>query len=155
MDKRYYEEKEYAQSMYALKHQQAQRNITTLTEDQHDVLANLCNTRHRLHVTAFNLIAKDENGLEEDSYKRTLQELNTALLSVGLNTIKGFKSLDDYYPPCCYDADIDGAYDDFIFSNATILNTVIEYNDTLMRNYLKEIDDVHHTQYCPTGKYRF
>ena len=151
MDKRYYEDKEYAQSMYALKHLQSQRNITTLTDEQPDVLADLCDTRHILHVKTFNRVSKDEGSFESESYENTLEKINTNLKDVGLAAIDGFKSLDDYYPPCCYDSDIDGDWDDYIFENSAILQDIIDFNDTLMRDYLKEIDVKYHTTYCPVG----
>lgn len=130
----------------------------TLTEEQHEALARLCSARHDFHSNIDTCVKG-----EDSTYTDELINANADLVASGLPAIKGVPaSFEDYI-------DIDtiallyqlgGIPEDDeereewysteyerIYGEYEDLNTVIE-------DYLREIDKTHGTHYAPTGALR-
>lgn len=139
----------------------SQRVIDTLTQDQHDVLAFLCSIRHKIHScdtsVIYNSEASEHN--EYTSYLDTSCEnkLSEMLEEVGLPPIKWYCDFDNVT------TDLDEAWEEFesdedrdeFRADAELeIAQIIQDWNTVIEHYLKEIDIIHGTSYCPTGALR-
>ena len=123
--------------------------ITTLTEEQHDVLAELCSFRHELHTNQESLF--NTESANYPFFNEMLSGgINEKLKEVGLPEIKSLDVLYDDFP-----TDMDIFYDiaefetneeglEIALQRASEINSAIE-------GYLLEIDKQHGTSYCPSG----
>lgn len=150
----------YRKMIYAGKKMAANKEIQTLTEEQHDALSQMCSARHELH-TNMDRITK---GSEQD-YLGSIIEANGALGKSGLPIIDGIptdttdyididsiRELEDLGEAPSrddedewqewYDAEYHRIYDEL-----SKLNKKIE-------KYLEQIDAEHGTHYAPTGASR-
>lgn len=122
---------------------------------QHETLSWLCQIRHELHTHQDGIFITGSadfykfTGLIESSWGEG--EINERLKEAGLNPIRwGDLQADDI--PDDYHFEEEGyqtwedAYEAAI-EKAEEINSVIE-------NYLREIDEKHGTEYCPTGMTR-
>lgn len=163
-------------------HARMKEECQTLTEEQHDVLSWLCGIRHDLHSEDRDKIWFNISSVLEpfdDSY--SYPEVNERLEEVGLKPIdidsdffmdlpnstdyenmipdeerEGWESKAEKFneenPKLPFHSGLSlwqeesGEYTKFCDMLAD-LNEKIE-------DYLREIDEVHHTQYAPSGKYR-
>lgn len=147
---------------------------TTLTEEQHAVLRELCGWRHRLHCIRFdncpeeceeiNIFWNDgtfPNRLAEDIENAGLPELEMVFNELVPLPDDYFNVLDDSdreewkekarkESPC-----ENGVHMWLMFSDeAKEFNELVEKQNTIVENYLEEIDKKHGTKYKPTGKTR-
>jgi hypothetical protein len=130
----------------AAKRMQENAKVETLTELQHDALANLCTARHNIHSNMKHIIISDENG-----YKQSIITCNADLLERGL-TPMSFVGTDmsDYI-------DIDSISEigeDDYEEDYERISVELEKLNKKIENYLSEIDNKYGTSYCPTGKQR-
>lgn len=125
--------------------------IESLTEDQHEALADLCRIRHEIHSNPkgfFNIESKVWDYIDYGDGGI----INTILENAGLEPIEF--NID----PVCYpsnfdydDEDIwDGKYKDLDDALKEIYTVVEEINNKI-EEYLRIIDEAHGTKYCPTG----
>lgn len=150
----------FGKMIYAAEKMAENREIATLTEEQHDALSQMCSARHELH-TNMDRITK---GTEKD-YLGAIIEANGTLEESALPPIEGIptdtadyididsiRELEDLGEAPSrddedewqewYDAEYSRIYDEL-----AALNSKIE-------KYLERIDAEHGTHYAPTGKSR-
>ena len=160
-----------------------QREITTLTEEQHDALAALCSLRHRIHSdhrAADSLFCTgsgdyDEywqamQGMAEDF--RPMHYVFADLMAAGLPR---FRFSED---GCGYCNDMDWNDDEYEDDDGTVYPAGIDQNENenlfwekyeackrplyalvedwnwAVEQYLQAIDEAHGTSYAPTGAQR-
>lgn len=142
---------------YAARKMMRNKEIDSLTDEQHDALSNLCSIRHKLH-TNMDKVTKSDN----DNIKKDIVIANIQIRESGLNPMEfvpldeidyiDIDTIEDLY---IYEEDsipedeeerqnwLDYNYER-IYSELSILNNKIE-------TYLKQIDEQYGTEYCPTG----
>ena len=144
LDKEAYERK----NEYAAKRMIKNSLVETLTPKQHEVLASICQMRHKIHT-------HQEALFFSESSEHTLfwawidYEINAMLSEVNLPEMKFNNSDDTYITDSTYELD-ELTYDEgykMMIEYAEKVNHTIE-------NYLKKIDEKHETEYCPTGNGR-
>ena len=128
--------------------------VETLTEEQHDALAELCRIRHNIHTSAesfFNAESADHNELWNYIYSDTDQYgyINTLLVNNNLPTINFDINALDYCTTSDY-SDMGLSYDEAL---EEVCNMVEAVNEKI-ENYLRQIDKEHGTHYAPTGHAR-
>ena len=147
---------------------------TTLTEEQHAVLRELCGWRHRLHCIRFdncpeeceeiNIFWNDgtfPNRLAEDIENAGLPELEMVFNELVPLPDDYFNVLDDsdregWEEKARKESPHEnGVHMWLLFSDeAKEFNELVEQQNTIVENYLEEIDKKHGTKYKPTGKTR-
>lgn len=120
-----------------------QKEIATLTEEQHEALAQVCSIRHELHTNQKSLFCS-----ESSKYSTLLNYLDGGIKEI-LNSAKLKNSLSWNIVdlPSDYDCEDSDKGLSEVFSFVEKVNSEIE-------NYLREIDKTHGTNYCPTGALR-
>lgn len=123
--------------------QNSMKEITTLTEEQHEALSQVCSIRHELHSNQKSLFNS-----ESSKYSTLLNYLDGGIKEI-LNSakLKNNLSWNIVELPSDYDCDDIELGLSEVFTFAERVNTEIE-------NYLREIDKLHGTNYCPTGALR-
>jgi hypothetical protein len=118
-------------------------NIATLTEEQHEALSQVCSIRHELHSNQKSLFCS-----ESSKYSTLLNYLDGGVKEI-LNSanLKNSLSWNIIDLPSDYDCEDPDKGLTEVFSFVSKVNSEIE-------NYLREIDEVHGTSYCPTGALR-
>lgn len=150
--------------------------IETLTEEQHNVLYWLCSIRHELHVKRDDVFHNNSNALAPFDNSCGECEVNSRLKTAGLKPI----DLQFEYVDCPIVSDFDCLSSDEqeeweekaeqcnaenptgMWHNAIsmwiqesweykeFMQKTEELNDKI-EEYLKEIDEKHGTDYCPSG----
>lgn len=169
MSKAMYEAKE----RYAKKKMQENAKIDTLTDEQHDALAQLCAFRHKFHSNKASLFLSESSFAAEFSFEMQSDE-NSKLREVGLPTIEWSFYDNSHIPDDSFrewfnfanyselsetiqeqglelDLDDDETYElvyDELYTEA--MGEYEELNQDIEK-YLRRIDEEHGTQYCPTG----
>ncbi len=158
-----------AKERYVQRRNAQNAQITTLTEEQHDLLAEVASIRHNIHSSidnTFSVEAMDNSDISK------LDDINERLEAVGLPPINlpdtsFFVTSDDY--DYVLTADDRAEYEELAAENGFesgfhywMENSAYnEYYDqmsdlnSVMEQYLKDIDAEHGTQYAPTGWARF
>ena len=119
--------------------------ISSLTEEQHSFLSELCKFRHDLHCNQEALFLTES--AKHEAWTDYICDLDDNASSLTLGTIIGSEY--DYVTDMTYefdDLDRDEAMA-LALENANELNNKIE-------TFLQTIDETHGTNYCPTGKLR-
>jgi len=135
------------------------REIDTLTEEQHDVLADLCSVRHDIHSNKRSIIVSDES-----KRLQKLIEINEQIKDSGLDYMEFIPTdTSDYI-------DIDSIYfleetedvpeddserQDWYDSNYVRISGELEILNDKIEKYLIEIDKKYKTNYAPSGMSRF
>lgn len=156
----YYRRESAAQTMTANR-----ESCDTLTEEQHDALAEVCRMRHELHGDSRSLYASESSnhdrwiawlGCDESDENG---KINDVLVSAGLPRISAIAVPCDI--PCDgYEADEDEVDEDGCITDEALsarladVGRFAESVNTRIEKYLKEIDTVHGTSYCPSGALR-
>lgn len=150
-------QKEYAQNAYAEKVNRINREeVQTLTEEQHEAIADIRRMRHYMHVNALNDIWGSEcNSSDTYSYTGGIMRdsiINDTLRNAGLPEIEledydECETVDTYDYFCETDEEREDAADD---AKTEILR-ICEKNDEAIICYLQDIDHRHGTNYAPTG----
>ena len=141
LDKEAYERK----NEYAAKRMIKNSMIETLTPEQHEVLANVCQMRHRMHThqDALFISGSSDHTL---FWSWIDYKINEMLSEVGLPEMKFY---DAYVTDLTYEID-ELTYDE---GYEIMIEYAEKVNDTI-ENYLRKIDEKHETEYCPTGNGR-
>ena len=134
----------------AIIRQENNKQVTTLTEEQHELIAEVCNMRHKIHSSDKELYNMESLFSEEAS--KWIDEINSKLKEVNLSKIENIPRIEDI--PTANDV-YDGLIDEDeeednveeFFKIMNILNNSIE-------KWLSNIDFEHGTKYCPTGAHR-
>ena len=154
LDKKQYDYRREA----AGKRMQENKEIDTLTEDQHDILSDLCKIRHEIHSDKKNVIISDD-----EDYKAKLIRINIKLIElellymefipcdegdyIDIDTIDGLYEYDEV-------PEDDGERKDWYDNNYWRISEELEKLNHKIEKYLKEIDEQYNTNYCPTGNLR-
>lgn len=138
---------------WAHRHQAEQKAITTLTEDQHELLSELCSYRHFMHCNQDSL-CNEESADYDNLWKPIDVERSNSLITlinssgllklniVGVDDVIGYLCNVEANLGLTDDECLESAYE---FGNS--LNNQIE-------DYLRKIDKEHGTEYCPRGESR-
>lgn len=134
------------------------KNVTSLTEAQHEALSNLCTARHELHSDLDSVITSEEN-----TKKQELIEVNIQLKESGLTPMSfiptdesdfiDIDSIGELITLEDVDSD-DEDYKEWHDENYERINGELEGLNTKIENYLSALDKAHGTNYAPTGKQR-
>jgi|GEM_PF-4497500 len=132
------------------------KRIKTLSEEQHDMIGDICSMRHELHMGG-NALANPEHS-DNGKISSYLYCSSTDGDGLIMDTAKatGIDGLDIYFCDVLELADIDGidgeedGDPDAVQTNSAVLRRV---NDTV-EEWLASIDREHGTSYCPTGGQR-
>ena len=159
------------------------KDIDTLTEEQHDALAQVCSIRHVLHgnnqkAVFFSNYANHSDWYTylDNSFSGEQGVINTLLQEAGLPIIEGlqlsedlpsdndseFLSIEEMADTCNFDNEDnleDEDYEEAVIEAYTSYGTqkcyqAAELINDLIEQYLKNIDQEHGTSYCPTGALR-
>lgn len=143
---------------YAARKMLKNKEINTLTENQHDILSDLCSIRHGLHSNMNEVVLSDSS-----DYKDTLILINDRLVESGLEKIdkiplghgEDFIDIDTMdglfeYGEIPEDSDSD-EYQDWYDEEYTRIHNELEELNKTIEKYLAKIDSIHKTSYCPTG----
>lgn len=156
-----------ARAGYITKRNRENEQITTLTEEQHDVIQWLCEVRHDIHTSwggMFNAESADFDKWEllsgDNSINNRLTEVDLPEIEFGINFDLITSTADwdyilntDDYEARAEEQNMTGfqlwyeeAYADFC-KDMNKVNEAIE-------KYLADIDKQHGTRYCPSGRQR-
>lgn len=149
---------------YAAKRMEENAKIKTLTEDQHKALAMLCKIRHFVHSTERMSLFNSESNDALQMTKYLMRIYDGDLLEVVglpcLNTID-FMCLpesQDWYDLLTEEErkEFDGDYQIWLEQGDEYYDfcDMIEEFNRDIENYLRAIDEIHGTKYCPTGMSR-
>lgn len=164
----------WGKMMYASNKMKKNSEVETLTEEQHEVLAELCSIRHEFHCLDTMKVFIAEIDTEIDDWFDSDREGNIyeKLEEVGLPKLP---ELDVVDLPCDYDwetltseeqdewkerAEKEGkgntGYDLWEQESGVLdkLSKILEDYNTVIEEYLRNIDNEHGTEYCPTGATR-
>ena len=149
MKKQDYEKRE----LNAEKRMEKNAQAESLTEEQHDVLANLCRIRHEVHTHGTEVLYNDEHSqnVEFWEYVDTFNndpKISEMLTAVGLPELEWKCNGIDFDTStfCETDEERDAA----IWALSDLISA---WNEAIER-YLRAIDEAHGTNYAPTGAYR-
>ena len=134
----------------AVSRQEENKTIRTLTEEQHDIISEVCNMRHKIHSSGDELY--NMQSLFSNKATIWLEDINSRLISIDLPRINNiprsedFPSAEDQY--CgVIDTDDEEKNIEKFYELMNDLNNSIE-------QWLRRIDTEHGTNYCPTGTHR-
>lgn len=131
---------------------------SSLTEDQHEALSDLCKIRHELHSNIDRIVKNDEQREIDTLVKINIQIKESGLIPmkfisiyiedfIDIDTISLLEIID------CISSE-DENYDDWYDENyERIYNELEELNDKIEK-YLSVVDVKYKTNYAPTGMQR-
>lgn len=142
-----------AKENYANKIMAENAKVETLTEEQHDALESLCKIRHNMHsnkAIMFNSeAANSELWGDYDRISELLEEAKLPKLTLP-------DSSEDFTVSYDYDIDDRGlSFSEWCEEAEQEFFEQMEDVNNKIERYLKDIDEVHGTHYCPTGLSRF
>ena len=149
IEKEEYERRE----MCALAHMDKQNEIKTLSEEQHELIAEICAMRHKLHVFGEDYYYIEHG--DSNSYSDFLENINIRLLDLDLPVIEGIPAIDEF--PNDNDR-YNGVIDNTDEAEEENYNEFLEMINDVCNNieeWLHHIDRTYSTSYAPTGAYRF
>lgn len=151
--------KEYA----ARRNEADKENVKTLTEDQHDALAWLSAVRHKLHG-GFDEMWLSESSDHEELWNYIMDSIDKCKIKDRLES-RCLPDIDinldeeDYISDQTYDIDLsiyasEDEKEEAREKAQEELAAMIEKIDTIITDYLENIDEKHGTHYAPTGNGR-
>lgn len=139
---------------YADRRMRENREIETLTEEQHDVLSWLCSIRHKIHsMNTEHLFCSQSSDYDNWRYIDTFyydNEIMTELNSVNLPKWEWNFDSSSVTTDADEDINIDEVWNDAIYE----ISGIIERWNESIEDYLRKIDEQYGTSYCPTGRSR-
>lgn len=136
----------------AAKRMEEQKQVSSLTEEQHDALAQVCSMRHELHCNLDSLIisestnfSKFNNWLCGDSD----ESFYMILKSVGIDNDLQW-SPEDLPTDDSMWSDFYSDYDEFYDCEYDVASAIHNH----VENFLRKIDEEYGTSYAPTGTHR-
>ena len=146
----YYEERRMRREINFWNLMRENAEIETLTEEQHDTLAQLANLRHRLHVNTENLFNIEAPGHEQLWHEYAL--INETLTACNLPTIDLPDYIEDFVTSFDYDIDDEGlSYSEWWKKYLEKFYDDMEEVNDKIEAYLRAIDEKNSTKYAPTG----
>jgi hypothetical protein len=137
---------------YAARKMLSNREIKTLTQNEHEILDKLCEMRHQLHISSGSMWNSESS--ESDTIKRYFRDLLIEIdgmeLVINIDDIE--TDIDFYFEVEEEEIDSDSEeYEELRRDSLERHLEQINYLNTQIEEFLKKIDDVHGTQYRPTG----
>ena len=144
----------FYKQLAAEKKMEENARIKTLTEEQHNALAEICYIRHHLHCNWESLFNAESANFNElfDQY----DSINDILTSANLPPIQGLPDSDEeIITTIDYEADDEGMnFTDWYDSHIEEAYYQWEDINNKIEAYLRNIDALHGTKYEPTGSTR-
>lgn len=150
MDDRTRKQMYEAKQGYADKRNADNAKIETLTEEQHNVLAWLCQVRHDLHSNSEDLFYSERSNYTkfwdyiDDGCGGSV--INDKLDEIGLDKID-FSEIDMIEAPSDTFCETDEDYENGLKE----IHEISDKINRIIESYLSDIDKEHGTNYCPTG----
>lgn len=144
---------------YAARRMEKNKEIKTLTSEQHDILAELCKVRHEFHISMDNIVKTDSKQLKKD-----LVRINIELREEGLETISSIPSgditdyididtIDELYEIEDFPEDDEERNEWYIENYERIMDELNSLHSDI-EDYLYKIDKEYGTDYFPGGHTR-
>lgn len=121
---------------------------TSLTEEQHYAISNLCTARHELHSNKRHAIIEDYKGL-----KRAIVSANRAILESGIEPMNFVPTDSSDYIDIDSLNELDYEEEEYN-SEYERISGELELLNNKIEKYLFEIDSKYNTNYAPTGAQR-
>ncbi|MFA5068076.1 MAG: hypothetical protein WC466_08610 [Candidatus Izemoplasmatales bacterium] len=140
---------------YAARKMAKNKDIDTMTDEQHDAVANLCSIRHELHTNMHNVAISDDQNIKKKIVLANIQlrESDLPHMSfvpldeidyIDIDSIEDLKLMGE-------NPENDEEKNEWYTENYyRISNELSELNSNIEK-YLKQIDEKYGTSYCPTG----
>ena len=131
------------------KRMENQKQISSLTEEQHDAIAQVCSMRHELHSNLDALlISESVNFSTFNSWLSSDNEdsFNMILKNVGIDNDLSW-SPEDLPADDSMWSEFYSDYDEFYENEYEVASNIHLY----IENFLRKIDEEHGTSYAPTG----
>ena len=125
------------------------KKITSLTEEQHDVLADLCTIRHDIHCSWRSMYLSESGCNLYSQLMELVEEIkNINLGKISIPEPENIPGDEDRYIGLIEDTDEaeDENYEKFC--------DIMEEINTKIEEFLRKIDNNHGTNYAPTGAHR-
>jgi len=131
--------------------------VSSLTEEQHQALNELCSRRHAMHSNMDSCVTSRENGIMAN-----LEKTGVILAQAGIpchvlpSDESDYIDIDDIDSLYEYDdvpEDDEERQEWYTDNYSRIMSELSELNEQIEK-YLRSIDEQHGTSYCPTGEQR-
>lgn len=126
------------------------KNITILTEEQHEIIAEVCDMRHKIHSSGDELY--NMQSLFSEEATTWLEDINSRLVTVGLLKIDNIPRAEDI--PSAEDKYCGVIEEDKEEENIVNFYSLMNELNNSIEQWLRSIDKEHGTNYCPTGTHR-
>lgn len=134
----------------AVKRHEDNKKITTLTEEQHELIAEVCNMRHKIHSSGDELY--NMQSLFSQEATTWLEDINSRLIAINLPMIKNIPRAEDF--PSAEDKYCGVIEEDEEEENVEKFYSIMNDLNNSIEQWLTRIDAEHGTNYCPTGTHR-
>ena len=139
---------------WAARKHKKQKCVTALSEEQHEVLAELCRIRHELHCNkdAFFITGRADYRSTRAYFPNEIGDgrINEDLASVGLPIIRWSHSFLDFPDDNAWQ---EGGYEDWDEAYEAARDMAEDLNSNI-EDYLRNIDEEYGTEYAPSGATR-
>ncbi len=136
---------------WAANRMEKNKEITTLTEEQHDILSDLASFRHELHINQFALYNSEHS--QNPKFNKYIDTINDKLKEAKLPSISLIKIEDIPSTEDRYNGIIDNT-DEAENKNRNEALRIAEEINSNIEKYLRAIDEKHGTDYAPSGASR-
>jgi hypothetical protein len=126
------------------------KTITTLTEEQHDIISEVCNMRHEIHSSGKELY--NMQSLFSNKATTWLEGINSRLITVNFKKIENIPRAEDF--PSAEDKYLGVIEEDEEEENVEKFYSIMNELNNSFEQWLRRIDAEHGTNYCPTGAHR-
>lgn len=149
------------------------REITTLTDEQHTGLALLCSARHEFHSTDWSDFYNDQSGGQDRAWSYIYNEAGSTTYTQEIPGAEFMRIIDEHNLPeldlseLAGDSSYHPLLSDIELGIETDMNKQEYYDyacdyysdfksriNRAIESYLSQIDREHGTNYCPTGAHR-
>jgi hypothetical protein len=150
------EQYEYRRESAARRAYDNKTSCDSLTEEQHDLLAEICSMRHEIHCNQSSLYNTGSGSYSE--YWHWLsdaaddgEDINSKLKRAGMKTIEWSTNMEEAE---CDNDRYDGIIDDTDEADEENRDSFYERMESINNDieaYLRIVDEKHGTDYCPSG----
>ena len=126
------------------------KKITSITEEQHNIIAEVCDMRHKIHSSGDELY--NMQSLFSQEATTWLEEINSRLITVRLRKIDNIPCAEDF--PTAEDKYCGVIEEEEEEENVEKFYSMMNELNNSIEQWLTRIDTEHGTNYCPTGTHR-
>lgn len=142
----------FYKQLAAEKRMEENRKVSTLTEEQHNALAEICRIRHELHCNHETLFNEEAANCVLYNEYSTINEI---LTKASLEKISELPDIEDIISTLDYDIDSEGLnLEEWWDKYYPVACEQWEEINRKIENYLAIIDKKHGTNYAPSGATR-